>query len=274
MLKPRSGKPTSTVLLRTICAYPIAHPIRLARSTRRLYNRGMSRSFNLYRLQQVDSQLDIIRARLDEIADLMKDNLSVQAAEVVLSDSQGAFEDARRALTSAEANTKAQRIKIEQTDSRLYGGKVSNPKELQDLQNESAALRRYLETVEERQIEAMLAFEEAEGDLQSAENGLESVKARQIEQRASLAGEQSRLEKDRQRLETERTVITIAINEVDQQAYNSLRKKRAGVAVAAATGGTCAACGNSLSSSLSQAARSPTQVVTCDNCGRILYAGN
>jgi predicted nucleic acid-binding Zn-ribbon protein len=233
----------------------------------------MSRSFNLYRLQQVDSQLDAIQARQDEINALMKENQALLDAEARLKTLQVHFDEARKSLNTAEANTKAQRIKIEQTESRLYGGKVSNPKELQDLQNESAALRRYLETVEERQIEAMLAYEEAETDLMSAETNLDKVKASLIEQNASLAGEQTRLESDRKRLETERTVVSIAIDETDREVYATLRRKRSGVAVAAASGGTCSACGNSLSSSLSQAARSPNKLVNCDNCGRILYAG-
>jgi predicted nucleic acid-binding Zn-ribbon protein len=233
----------------------------------------MSRSFNLYRLQQIDSQLDVIRARLDEIKVLLTENQAVIEAEGQVEKSQAQYEVARKALNTAEANTRAQRIKIEQTESRLYSGKVTNPKELQDLQNESRALKRYLETVEERQIEAMLFFEEAETDLQSATAHLENVKARLIEQNAALTGEQSGLENDLQRLETERSVAVIAVNADDRETYARLRKKRAGVAVAAAQGGTCAACGNSLSSSLSQAARSPNKLVNCDNCGRILYAG-
>ncbi len=233
----------------------------------------MSRSFNLFRLQQIDTKLDTIRSRLDEIAVLLKENRALLEAEARLASSQASYDEARRALNIAEANTKAQRIKIEQTENRLYSGSVTNPKELQDLQNESAALRRYLETVEERQIEAMLSYEEAETDLNPALSGVETVKAGMIEQNASLAGEQSSLDKDQQRLETERSVVVIAVTEEDRQSYQRLREKRAGVAVAAAHGGTCAACGNALNSSLSQAARSPSKLVNCDNCGRILYAG-
>jgi uncharacterized pyridoxal phosphate-containing UPF0001 family protein len=38
-------------------------------------------------------------------------------------------------LKQTEADVEKQRIKIEQTESSLYGGRVQNPKELQDLQN-------------------------------------------------------------------------------------------------------------------------------------------
>ncbi|MFN2235225.1 MAG: C4-type zinc ribbon domain-containing protein [Anaerolineales bacterium] len=47
---------------------------------------------------------------------------------------------------------------------------------------------------------------------------------------------------------------------------------RAGVAVAKVEDRACKACGSTLTASLNQAARSPSQIVFCDSCGRILYA--
>jgi predicted nucleic acid-binding Zn-ribbon protein len=54
--------------------------------------------------------------------------------------------------------------------------------------------------------------------------------------------------------------------------YDRLRKQRAGVAVAKVEERACNACGATLTAALHQAARSPSQVVFCDSCGRILYA--
>jgi predicted nucleic acid-binding Zn-ribbon protein len=57
---------------------------------------------------------------------------------------------AQNTLKHAEAEVGRQKVKIEQSESNLYSGNVKNPKELQDLQNEIAALKRYLITLEDR----------------------------------------------------------------------------------------------------------------------------
>jgi len=233
----------------------------------------MSRSFNLYRLQQVDSRLDRMRTRLVEIAGLMGDDAEVQAARTRLGRAETAMSAARGELRAAEAKTQDLRFKIEQTENRLYGGKVTNPKELQDLQMELGSLKNYLETLEERQLEAMVTTEDAETRHASAAAALEQVAANRIAGNATLAGEQSRLKADIASLIAERTVTNNAVSAEDRELYDRLRLKRAGVAVASAANRTCGACGTSLNAALYHAARSPAQLTFCDTCGRVLYVG-
>jgi len=233
----------------------------------------MSRSFHLYRLQQVDTRLDRMRARLAEIAELLREDAEVQAAQAALSTADAAASEAHSDLRSAEARAQDLRFKIEQTENRLYGGKVTSPKELQDLQMELGSLKNYLETLEERQLEAMVSAEEAEAVLDSAAAALEQAAADRIAGNAALSGEQSRLKADVASLEAERTVANNAVTSEDRELYDRLRLKRAGVAVASAATRTCGACGTTLNNSLYQAARSPAQLTFCDTCGRVLYAG-
>ena len=47
-------------------------------------------------------------------------------------------------------------------EKRLYSGTVTNTKELQDLQDEGVALKRRIVALEDRQLEAMIAQEDAE----------------------------------------------------------------------------------------------------------------
>ncbi len=232
----------------------------------------MSRAFQLFRLQQVDTQLDQARARLKEIDALLKENKAVRHAEAQKTQAELAWNETRRSLNVTDGNTKAQRIKIEQTDLALYGGRVTHPKELQDLQNDAAALRRFLETLEERQLEAMVLHEDAETSLTSATRALEDAQARLIEANAALIGEQTRLTGEVERLSSERVMTEPGVPPDDLLRYAKLREKRRGIAVAQANGQSCSACGASLSATLFQAARSPTTLTVCDTCGRILYA--
>jgi len=233
----------------------------------------MSQPFQLYRLQQLDSQIDQLQARLHEIVLTLGDDREQLEAESQTGQAATLLEEARKTLHRAEGEVKAQRVKIEQTEATLYGGKVRNPKELQDLQNETAALKRYLVTLEDRQLEQMIAFEEAEEGHRLAVERLSQVRANKSALSTKLTREQTSISDEVQRLQVERQAATSSVPEADLKLYNQLRQSRRGVAVARVTDTYCTACGSTLSAALLHAARSPNQITRCDSCGRILYTG-
>jgi predicted nucleic acid-binding Zn-ribbon protein len=232
----------------------------------------MSAALGLYRLQQVDSQIDQIQARQKWIYDTLHNDVSLRAATQAFAAAETKFRDASRILKQAEADVEKQRIKIEQTEASLYGGSVRNPKELQDLQKDIDSLKKYLETLEERQLEAMLDAESAEQELQAARTNLEQTQANVNEQNRDLSGESESLNRDLERLETERKAVTGTLASPDAAMYDQLRKQRRGVAVAVISDSACSACGTTLTPAQQQNARSTTQLITCPTCGRILYA--
>jgi uncharacterized protein len=233
----------------------------------------MSAPFKLFRLQQIDSQLDRARARLREIQVALEEDSAVRAARARLAAIEQELQERSKTLRRAEQDVTAQRIKIEQTEASLYGGKIRNPKELQDLENESAALKRYRDVLEDRQLDAMLAVEESEQAYAAAEAELEAVQEQAEAQNASLAREQSTLLKDVERQENERRAATSTLEASELSLYEQLRLSRNGIAVARVTDRACAACGSTLSAALLSAARSPNQITRCSTCNRILYAG-
>ena len=233
----------------------------------------MSIPFKLYRLQQIDSQLDWTRARLKEIANELASDEELRQAQAHADEAQKNLQTAQKALRQAEANVSGQRVKIEQTEAALYGGRVQNPKELQDLQNEVAALKRYLTVLEDRQLEAMLSEEESTSNDKLARMDLDKVMAEHELHCKDLLVEKTRLEKDVVRHEQDRQAAASTVSAADLQFYEQLRQKRRGVAVALVTDRACSACGSTLSAALWQAAHSPNQITRCEACGRILYTG-
>ena len=245
----------------------------LAKSSNRLYNLFMSQPFKLHRLQQIDSQLDQKKARLADIDRILQDDSQLKEAQALLEKLDQRFKDAQKAVRHAESEVQAQRIKIEHNQAALYGGKVRNPKELQDLQNEAEALKRFLSVLEDRQLEAMILSEDSEDEHSQAAANLVKMKARQIEKNATLFGEQSALEKDVARIENERTATAATIDPDDLHLYDSLRISRRGNAVATIQDKACSACGSTLTPATIQAASSSSSLTRCAFCGRILYMG-
>ncbi len=233
----------------------------------------MSQSFKLFRLQQIDSQLDQLKTRLQEVEKAIANNSQLLQAQEKKDTSQKKLSEDQKQLRHAEDEVKALRIKIEQTEASLYGGKVRNPKELQDLQNELAALKRHMGVLEDRQLEAMLVVEDSEAAFKSDQENFERVSSTSKEQVNALTQNRAVLIKDLERLESERQGLAVTISNEDLKIYEQIRLQRRGVAVARVADNACGACGSTLTPGLIQAASSSNQLVRCTFCGRILYAG-
>lgn len=231
----------------------------------------MNQTLSLYRLQQTDSQINRALTRLQAIQKILEKDEALRLARDQAEVAEKNLLATERALRQTEAAVRNQQIKIAQTEASLYGGMVHNPKELQELQNEAAALNRHLATLEDRQLEAMLACEEAESTHLAAQADLHATQVRIHEQNQSLRQEQADLQRETEKLDAERQAIANAIPAEFIELYNQLRQQRGGVAIAGISDNTCAACGSGLTPAQQQSARSAAQIVHCPSCGRILY---
>jgi predicted nucleic acid-binding Zn-ribbon protein len=233
----------------------------------------MSQISVLYRLQQIDSQLDNARVRLQEIEKKLSDDEVVRTAKEYVSGLEQRHQSELKRLHEAENKSYDTHIKIELSETSLYGGKIHNPKELQDLQNEIAALKRLITILEDKELEAMMAVEEAATNLAQAKDSLKEIEGKQIEQNAALMGEKTKLLSQIDRLEAERNATLPPISTSDMTLYEQLRKTRNGVAVVKISSRACTACGATLTAALVQSVQSTGQLIRCPTCGRILYPG-
>lgn len=233
----------------------------------------MSQISILYRLQQIDSQLDNARTTLQSVESKLGDNALILSAQQYVVHAEQMRQSELKRLRDAENKSYDTRIKIELVESSLYGGKIQNPKELQDLQNEIASLKRLIITLEDRELEAMMAVEESESNLAQANEALKELQGKQIEQNANLNGERTKLLSQIERLESERKATLPPISVADLALYEQLRKIRNGVAVVNISSRACTACGATLTAALIQSTQSTGQLVRCPTCGRILYPG-
>jgi predicted nucleic acid-binding Zn-ribbon protein len=231
----------------------------------------MSQTLSLYRLQQIDSQIDRLQNRLRDIQDLLDDKSELLQLREKVEIAEAKRKSTEQALIKAEVDVQNLHIKIEQTQSSLYGEKLHSPKELQDLQNDVSALKRYLIILEDRQIDTMQESETAEANLQSAKIELENAIKGRTEKDKSFQQEQGIIRNDLDRSYVERNAIAIAIPKNELTLYEQLRHERRGVAVAVINDSSCGACGSNLSLAQMQSVRSSGQLILCPSCGRILY---
>jgi len=233
----------------------------------------MSASLGLFRLQQVDRQIDRAQVQLDTIRKTLENDIELRSAMTRVENAEKENHRLRHELQSIEAEAASQQIKIQQAESSLYGGSVHNPKELQDLQKDVASLKRHLAALEEQELDAMVAVEKAEKDVQSSHAELEVLQSRLGGEHQKLLDSRATLLKDLERLASEREASLAPIESQLLEKYEGLRRQKRGLAVTEISDDSCASCGSRLNASLQQNARSATQIVHCPSCGRILYAG-
>lgn len=233
----------------------------------------MSQSFHLYQLQKIDTRLDQIQQRITSIQNQIEDDSRLKNARDLHNLAAEKVNRIQRELRKIEHEVESRRVKLEQSEANLYSGRIKVPKELQDLQNEVAALKRNISALEDQQLEIMLQLEEAKNEYEQLQQTLLQVEAEVAQSHSGLIGEKTRLENDQQRLMIQKKAIISQIQPAMLVEYESLRQTKQGIAVASVEDSSCTACGAGLTPAQCQTARSPSTVFYCPSCGRIIYAG-
>jgi predicted nucleic acid-binding Zn-ribbon protein len=225
----------------------------------------------LGQLNEIDLAIDALRARAAEIAEALKEPAALQAARTTVAAADTELARCKMIQSERESAQQKAAAKLTQAEGRLYGGKVRNPKELEDSEKDVAQLRRQHAQAEDALLEALIASEAAAEVVAGAQHELEQRSTEWNATQAGLRAEHARLT---ERLTTERARQAAARRAVPTgilHIYDTLRPRRAGRAVARLDGDTCAVCLVAVSPSRLAAARDGDELAYCENCGRILW---
>ena len=233
----------------------------------------MSRASGLHRLQAMDLAADRIRVRQQEIEAQLADSAELERLRTDLAAASEAAQAAGAVVRTAHRVVQDQRHKLKETEQALYSGRSQTPKELAELQAEAESLKRHLDTLEDRYLEAMLSQDQVAAEERQSQLAVDSL----MSDRSTLHSElQAELGQIRDRLNDftiEREAALVSVSEPDRETYERLRSRLGGIAVAALEEASCGACGLRVSASREQVVRAGVELVTCGQCGRVLYGG-
>jgi uncharacterized protein len=157
-------------------------------------------------------------------------------------------------------------------EANLYSGSVTNPRELQALQDDIDALRRRQRALEDDDLEIMEALEPVTAELEELAGRRATLDAAAADIEASLASSASDIDTELATLTAERSEAAAAIAPSLLDEYESLRAQFGGIGVARLEGSTCGGCRLSLSAVEVDRIRKldPDERVLCEECGRLL----
>jgi predicted nucleic acid-binding Zn-ribbon protein len=225
----------------------------------------------LIALQNADTCIRKLKAELDAVSE--------RRAEIDIEFDQRAFEfktaeterdgarDKRAALETELIET---RQKAEHAERALMAS--TNEKEYTAAIREADAARKHAAQLETQILEQMEGIEGAEKRMGELEPEVAKLRAERDERVAAF---DSQVERERQELadcERERARLLAELPKPMGALFDRISKRiRDGVAVAEAKNGACSACRMSLRPQVMADVRRGEEIITCDNCNRILY---
>lgn len=230
----------------------------------------VSQATLLYRLQTLDLAIVQRRTRLHEIEGVLGKDEQVVQARQSLGAAEQWLKPWQTRVRDLDLEIKGLTQKIKEADHALYSGKVRNPKELQDLQEDIASMQRRQSQLEDELLEAMLHTDEGQAAVAHAEEALKQAQALWAGSQHDLIDEKGRLERELVDLEAQRQQASAAIDRDALSKYEALRVKKRGHAIALLEDDSCKTCGVEQTSMIAQQVRQGNQLVYCNSCGRIL----
>jgi len=223
----------------------------------------------LFQLQELDSLIEqeeqALTARTGQVGkrlalDVAKDRLAaareqLKSLEHQRRDAEGGLDDIQSKITGAEQ--------------QLYGGKITNPKELSNLQHEVNTQKTRRDQAETKALEIIDKLEEQEKGVAAQSGEYQKLEEEWLSLQNQLTDEIAKLNKSLSELKQERQQLTALIDATALNLYEKIRQQKK-QAVAKVEQGICRVCRISLSASALQKARSG-QPVQCGSCGRILF---
>ncbi|MFC2015031.1 zinc ribbon domain-containing protein [Chloroflexota bacterium] len=229
----------------------------------------MSIVSQLYQLQEVDLELESNERDFNRTSSQIGESETVINAQNKQAAESKLLEEITQQQRSVEWDISDITGKLTSTEEEMYSGRVRNPKELTDLQNEANTLKTRRGQLEDKALEIMEQVELATNSLAALEKELKKLKAEWQNEQKQLKSELERLKDVISGLQDKRKITAAEIDSQTVELYQGLKKQR-GTAVAKVEQGMCRGCRIMLPVNEFQQARTGN-LVRCGSCGRILY---
>jgi len=230
----------------------------------------MTTAAELFALQETDLAIDGAVAKLNDIEAHLGESEELLAARERVELSRQTVQEVQARHKDLDINAEEARAKAAEIEKKLYGGGVSNPKELEGYQADLTSLRGQLRKREDALLEVMLELDDAEAALKDAGAALAQTEAAWNADQSSLIESRSLLQEELAGLQAVRSDQLDGMDRAALSLYDTIRQRRNGTAVALVERGLCQGCRISLPMSILQRARSGAGLVQCVSCERIL----
>lgn len=229
----------------------------------------------LLQLQTIDSRTQVLNRLREET----QQHQNLTALELLMAELEtdrklktAQQADGRSILRRLELDLKTCQERLRSEETRLYGGTISNSRELEKIQQKSAELRKNQAELEEQILSRMETDEQLTQELESSQKRLTAALQESGGYRQEIEHRLLEIAIEAEGLEQERQDLEARIPPEWLERYRKIAKAHHGLAITKMKTSRCGACHVEVSESLLQKAkRGDDALVYCENCGRILF---
>lgn len=226
---------------------------------------------NLWKLHLVDSAIVDIRKRhagLDPGREIMA---AMDVLKKEFEEKNGLYKALHAEQTDLELQQKTLEAKSKKINAELYGGKIVNPREVENFQKELAIFKKQSGDIDLRILELWDLIPPAKADSDDLASKI-ALKERELaEFRAKSADNRTFLESEFKAKSALRPGLAAKVSKELLTKYDSIRQKHGGIGMAEVMANqSCGACGTKLPDrSVLMAVEK--KMISCEACHRMLY---
>jgi predicted nucleic acid-binding Zn-ribbon protein len=226
-------------------------------------------------LQALDTRLDQLahrRAGLPERERVAEAAKVLATVEHQIAEQEAVVADLNREQRRIEDQLTSLEAKAAEIDAKLYGGTVTNARELQDLQAELDSVRRHVDGVEDEDLAALERVEPAQARLNELRVMRGEIVGHREQAEVALTAAAAEIDAEGDDLSAQRSALAAGVADELLAEYERLRATLGGVGAARLVGNRCEGCHLTLPSVEIDRIRHlpPDALVHCDECGRLL----
>ncbi len=221
-------------------------------------------------LQDREQKIRQIRTEIETVP-LRRKSLEAQLAE-----SKASVETLRQTVRQAEVDRKRLELDVgtrAESVSRLKTQQYQTRKndEFQAIGHEIERYENEIRKIEDDELELMVLADKIKADLAAEETKAAAARDSIARQTTDLDEKSKALESQLQGLTTERSNLAAKIDEDLLARFESLFKSKGDAVVVAIEHGVCTGCHMKVTTATAAGVKAGKEIVSCENCGRILY---
>jgi uncharacterized protein len=199
-----------------------------------------------------------------------------KSLEAQLAESKASVETLRQRVRQAEVDRKKLELDVgirAESVSRLKTQQYQTRKndEFQAIGHEIERYENEIRKIEDDELELMVLADKIKADLAAEETKAAATRDSIARQTADLDEKSKALESQLQGLTTERSNLATKIDEDLLAGFERLFKSKGDAAVVAIEHGVCTGCHMKVTTATAAGVKAGKEIVSCENCGRILY---
>ena len=227
----------------------------------------------LQEIQDIDLKIDELSELLNQVRIELKEDGEITSISASLIEISSKISIINVQENDANDAAVATELKLKSLRDKLYGGEITNSKELEALEDEGKFLEEQLSTEEDLALELMESLEILTTTMDRTAIQLEDLKQKRGIRLKELEMEEKNLSSQIKEFVSKRSSLASLVTIGTMNLYETLRQSRGGIGIAEVDRGRgiCQACRIMIPVNDLQKVRTSGGIVQCNSCRRILY---